>query len=243
LRQGTIGPADLSLIPATVGLRFLPTPASATPALVESDFQQGGARWSARAELTGTSTHVTYARGGTAANPIQVRAAAGEERAAADAVAAVLARGIDLGQEERPLIIVFEGGNTKDLNLTVPASEPWMRETLAALPGARGGSSGNRLVVETPVKASAPDAAHLIERVASQAFMTGRSALEVARIPAPTLAEWSRPPSGIDDTNIVDEGDRRWFWGAVLVLLMAESFVRRARATHRREEVEEARVA
>jgi hypothetical protein len=65
-------------------------------------------------------------------------------------------------------------------------------------------------------------------------FADDLSELEPRRIPAATLEAWSRAPSP-SSTSVppVDEGDRRWLWVAVLVLLGIEQLVRRGRTVVR----------
>jgi aerotolerance regulator-like protein len=54
---------------------------------------------------------------------------------------------------------------------------------------------------------------------------------EVARIPASTLAAWSRVPGRLDPNEVRTRapGDARWMWGFVLALLAIEAVVRRQR--------------
>lgn len=58
---------------------------------------------------------------------------------------------------------------------------------------------------------------------------------EVARIPDEQLAAWQRPASlpPPEELTRVDTHDRRWFWGAALILLLVERLLR---ARMRREE-------
>ena len=45
------------------------------------------------------------------------------------------------------------------------------------------------------------------------------------------LSSWSRQPgSPLADAPLRDEGDRRWLWGAALVLLAVEAWMRRSRS-------------
>ena len=55
---------------------------------------------------------------------------------------------------------------------------------------------------------------------------------EIARIPASTLASWTRAPVVVDGENVrpLPPGDARWMWGIVLALLGVETLVRKRRS-------------
>jgi len=245
LPQGTMGPADVSLVPAYAGLRFLPLPSGAVERNVDVQFQEGNALWRARATLDDIGTHVSYGREGGGKLNIAVRAAPDDEGAAAAALHAVFAAGVDRdGVAERRVVVVFDGANMEGVAVTHPPDERWMQDALVALPDMNGGASGDALIVQPGRRATPPDAAHLIERVARAVVGTDRAALEPSHISVRTLAEWSRPPGAFEGGQVQDEGDRRWLWGAVIVLMAIETVVRRSRATSpATAEVEEARVA
>jgi hypothetical protein len=56
---------------------------------------------------------------------------------------------------------------------------------------------------------------------------------EVLAIPDDRLARWTRAPGAVTAQTFrrVDETDARWFWGAALMLLVAEAWMRRSRNT------------
>ena len=58
---------------------------------------------------------------------------------------------------------------------------------------------------------------------------------EVIAIPDATLAQWQRPASDppASEWRDVDGNDRRWLWGAVLVLLVVEQVAAPPRASRR----------
>jgi hypothetical protein len=245
LRDGTLTAPDLGLLPPSVGIRFLPTP-DARDRAVSVDFPF------ARATLGDVGTTAMYPemprRLGAAAVAefISVRAAPEELAFATAARDAVLARGVRIDRAgERRLLIVFERGETKDLQLKQPAEAAWMRTALARLPGMTGGQRGGTLVVMAGRRASGVETVHAIDRIARMAFEENLRFLEPRRIPAAILARWSRPPQLTGDGVVTDEGDRRWLWGLALVLLGVESFVRRSakREADEEEAGEEQRVA
>jgi hypothetical protein len=73
-------------------------------------------------------------------------------------------------------------------------------------------------------------AASIVAQVVGQAFAAPFAALEPRRLAPATLQAWSRSPGPSPDEVLpTDEGDRRWFWGAVLLLLGVEHLLRRER--------------
>lgn len=240
LKRDALNAADVLLLPGSVGVRFLPTPVEPAASAADSHFVQENVGWRARAELSDRETRVTYAREEAQPSAISVRAAAAEQAAAEEALGAAVARGVHAAPGGRHVVVAFAGGNLRDLQYGTP-SEPWMRRALAMLEGMRGGAAGSTLVVLTPARATARDAADIIDRVARAAFIDPHA--EPSAMPAATLARWSRPGS-LDETAPGDEGDRRWFWGLVLVGLGVETWLRRSRAVPQALEQEEsARVA
>lgn len=245
LRADAIAPRDLTLVPARVGLRFLPLPVSVSNRDLDLQFQEGETMWRARTTLHDASTHVSYSRAVNLERFFTVRAAANEQATADAALTAVFARGIDIDHAAtRRVAVVFEGGDARDLPVTVPPTEAWMRQALAALPQTTGGASGELLVVHAKRPGSVPAAAHLLEHIARVVFASDRTAFEPAPMPAQTLAEWSRPSGPFESGRPGDEGDRRWFWAAALVLMALEMIARRTNiAPSDAQDLQEPRVA
>jgi hypothetical protein len=116
------------------------------------------------------------------------------------------------------------------------APEPWivlMRDAggkPAVLAAADGANADARMLLWSRVSA-ADEATALLIRATLRA-LAGSDAFaeaEVIAIPDATLAEWQRPVSDPPPSEWrgVDSSDRRWLWGAVLVLLVAEQVLRR----------------
>jgi hypothetical protein len=235
LKEGAIAEPDLEMIPPAVGLRFLPTPAAGGTSTLRL---QLGRATAADVALLDNSTRAIYSGAArpeapaTRDLPISVRAAPGDQAFASAALDAVVSRGVRLDRAgSRRVLVVFAGGDVRDLPLQQPAAAAWMRAALSGLPGMSGGQREETLVVLTNQRANDPGAVHVIDRVARAAFAEDLTALEPRRIPAATLARWSRPPGPVEGALPADEGDRRWFWGAALLLLVIEALVRRRSST------------
>lgn len=246
VREGTLTAADLSLVPPGAGVRFMPLETNASS---EADLRaiQGDDRpleWRARATFSLDVTRTASSSAPATAIPISVRASAEDQRFAEAALGAVLADGVELNRgPSRNVVVVFDGADVSDLTLTEPAAESWMRRALAGLPGLSGGQSGNALVVRVKRRAAGADVPRVLASVARAAFFDDLRDLEPNAMPLTTLLPWSRPPGGSETATPGDEGDRRWFWMAALLLLAVEAWLRRARNTRVDTAVEEERVA
>ena len=130
------------------------------------------------------------------------------------------------------------------------ASAPWQVLAVAAdgRPLAAAAGSADRLLV-----ASAADATDLATPVLLRSIANGIATVpdlqqtEVMPIPDAVLKQWSRPPAPVASPRIetVDHDDRRWWWLAVLCLLVLEHWIRGERpvtASRQRTEAD-ARVA
>jgi hypothetical protein len=235
LREGALAAADLASVAPPIGLRFLPVVQLDAPVAVG---------WRSVAETTAGTlrsrrlmvtpdierTLVDYADVSDSV-PGAIRIVAGEQdQPYADALLrAVLRDGLVLGTDDsRAVTIAFDGASLPGLDRLQPPMPTWMRETLEQNPDVRGGELDGRLVVRPRVPLRDARAARLVADVLRAAFAESRVALEPRRIPASLLAAWSRPHGASpDDVRPADEGDRRWLWGLVLVLLAVEHALRR----------------
>lgn len=237
LREGALAAHDLARIPSYVGIRFLP---------VVSVDDRRVAEWRVVAEGSAAAstnyvvsvmpdmlrTQARYAAAdGTTPPRIRVAAAAADQAHADAVLRAVLREGLVLGTSaDRAVTIAFEGAPVPGLDQLAPPTQAWMRTALEQMPGVRGGELDGGLVVRTNVPVTDPRAAWLVSDVLAGAFDESRLNLEARRISAAALAAWSRPPAGAPpDVRPADEGDRRWFWGAALMLLALEHAMRRRR--------------
>jgi hypothetical protein len=125
-------------------------------------------------------------------------------------------------------------------NASSDVREPWivlMRDAGGApaiLAAADGTSGEGRMLVWSRV-AAADEATALLIRATLRA-LAGPDAFgeaEVIAMPDATLARWQRPATEppASEWRDVEGNDRRWLWGAVIVLLIVEQVVRR-RARH-----------
>ena len=235
LREGALAAADLAFVAPPIGLRFLPVVQLDAPVAVG---------WRSVAETTAGTlrsrrlmvtpdierTLVDYADVSDSV-PGAIRIVAGEQdQPYADALLrAVLRDGLVLGTADfRTVTIAFDGAPLPGLERLQLPTQAWMRETLEHVPEVRGGEIDGRLVVRPKVPLKDAQAARIVGDVLRGAFADSQVALEPRRIPATTLGAWSRP-HGASPADVVptDEGDRRWLWGAALVLLAFEHVLRR----------------
>lgn len=235
-RTGTFVEADLELLPSYVGIRFLPV-ASADPAR-EIRLRAIGAREGAtavtelRTMLHDATTEVAYGPNGDARfAAIEVRAAPANQQRVEAALRAVMKEGVVLPRHDRRATIEFVGAPSVASRAIVrPPRHAWMRTALARLDPVSGGEHDGILLVEAGIPGDHPDALHLIARVVKRVLADDRRDLEPRRIPAPTLAAWSRPMGGVPpNLKPGNEGDGRLMWLAALALLGLESWMRRSR--------------
>ncbi len=235
LREGALTAHDLASIPPHVGLRFLPVVSGDEQRSVEWQTVGESSEGALRSHVVDVTPEVsrTLVDYGTESDdlPASIRvAAATADQPYADALLrAVLRDGIVIGsQGDRAVTVAFEGaalpGHTR---LTAP-TQAWMRSTLEQAPDVSGGELDGVLVVRPHVAVRDTRAPGIVADVLRAAFAESRVPFESRRISADTLAAWSRPhgPSPAD-VRPADEGDRRWFWGAALLLLACEQVMRR----------------
>lgn len=251
VRAGMIGDADLRVVPADVGVRFLLDAEAPAPRdLIVPLLGHGGESDALAVHLEDDGTRVSAASGNDVkpgkANSLSVRAAVDDQPVADAALRAVLAGGVVPDQDaRRALVVAWDGADLSDLGAPVaPMTEDWIARAVerVALPAEQRGGVLVIHLAGRPVDAAA---AVELDRVVRAVFADRRAALEPARPSPGDLARWSRPPAGVSDTQQPrDEQDRRWLWGLTLLLLVAEQLWRR-RGVRRADEApaEEARVA
>jgi hypothetical protein len=235
LREGALADDDLASIPPYTGLRFLPVVAPEQPRAIEWPAvaeSAGGALTSRRlAVIPGLArTHVEYGEeSDNLPRSIEVVAAADDQRYADALLRAVLRDGLVLGADgDRAVTFAFEGAALPGRDRLTTPTQAWMRTALEQIPEVRGGDLDGVLVVTPDVPVTDASALRIVADVLHAAFDEPRVALEPRRIAADTLAAWSRPSGASPEhARPADEGDRRWFWGAALLLLALEHVMRR----------------
>jgi hypothetical protein len=102
------------------------------------------------------------------------------------------------------------------------------------------GESDGMLVVEADIAATSPAVPAVLRAVmlAARPAALADAEAEIATLPDSNLAAWGRPAAPVTGRVgvVVDEGDARWFWVAALLLLLVESWFRRAPRQRAREE-------
>ena len=235
LRVGALTAYDFEPLSAATGIRILPV---ISPNLVRqarlrsiADAGSGVAEWqdvllTLADESTTIERRTTLAR----ASGVTVIAAPGDQQRADAAMRAVMAEGIVMPRDSRRLVIEFDGAPTG--SIVQPPPEIWMRRALERLPGMTGGARDGQLVIRPGSTAADARVAFVVARIVETALGDDLRDVEPSRISARVLAGWSRPAGAVPRTSVpADEGDRRYFWAGVLVLLLVEQWLRRSRTS------------
>ena len=209
LGRGAIGASDLAAVDRAIGIRFEPSQASsrAVPDVAVLTRRNGVLmRIDRTLQVDVDSTRVTDGVAvpvrpdlvAIAAAPVDLPLAEAALRAALDA-------GIPWTDFDRRAVIVWAGADE------TAASRQTANARIVRMP------------VPAPPAAAADDVRETLMRVSPPTLK------DPVQISAGQLAEWTRspgPPS--TDMQPVDEGDRRWLWGAALLLLALEAWLRRS---------------
>jgi hypothetical protein len=221
LRRGAIVEGDLAIVPADIGIRFVAVPFESQADVVMPVLTRRNgvlARIDRPVQLDGDATRIADAGAVTVANDlVTIVAGPADSALATAALAAALDAGVPWSDFSQRVLIVWDGADP-------PAN----------------GATVVRMAVPSPPAAAADEVLATLSRVSPPTTM-----VEPAPITAEQLTAWSRPPGPpAADAPVVDEGDRRWLWALVLVLLLAECALRRRGAQpFSRIEDKEARVA
>ena len=219
---GQLSDADLLAVPGTTGIRLVRV-GSAPPARdVEWPVivRHGGAVQHEARQLRLEDDRTTVIGGAVtplAEPPVAILAAPADQALADAALRAVLAAG-----------------------LAWPAGAP--SRVVLAWQGAEEAAIALAASVATVIRMDRPSpparAASAVARALAGATAVAHRVMEPVRLDSDQLARWQRrpgtPPSTVDP---VDEGDRRWFWGAALVLLAVEWILRARQRETKREAI------
>jgi Aerotolerance regulator N-terminal len=232
LREGLLLEPDLDLVPSSAGLRFVAVDDGRTgplprPRLVADDGSGRTSVFDLEMEASLLSTAVKYAQT-TGAEPRVTIDGGAAQQAHADAVLrAVLREGVLMNSDRSHEVVIAFDGSTLGGDLKPPGAG-WMRDVLESIPEARGGEQNGALIVRVSMPVTDRRAAGIVAQIVRRAFAGSFDALEPRRLSPATLAAWSRSPGPSPDNVLpADEGDRRWFWAAVLLLLAVEHLLRR----------------
>ena len=209
LRRGSIADGELAIVPHEIGVRFESVPSTSVSDLT----------WPVLTRRNGTLVRVnravhfeideTRVEDGEAvevpADLVSIVSRDSDAGLAQAALRAALDAGVSWSDFDRRTVIVWEG-----------ADEAAIEKSARTI----------RMPVPTPA-ASAADAV----LAALQGMSPRPDRFEPVPITPEQLTAWSRPPSGVHSgATLIDEGDRRWVWVAVLIMLGLETWMRRSRS-------------
>jgi hypothetical protein len=263
-QQGQVGKADLTAIPANVGivLRRMPVRSSGDSVIVRTTASRG--LMTGVATRTQNGVDVEWRAGGDSAMRVPVELLGGAEDSAAlaavQSAAASLAVAMPI-DTTRSVAIVFPRFVSRD-SLTrglVAARAPWklallsrIRRSGIAISSAGDADVGGRrrLMLVANVAPASLDAARLVS-LARQAMSAAPSAaeLEPATVSDDELTTWERPAAPVATSTRFrpsDENgpsDARWLWVVALVLLLVEWRLRRRAMAAQAAPLERARAA
>lgn len=207
LRRGAVSDAILAGVPAGVGVRFEPVAFDASPEATQAILARRNGSLVRIERIVSASIDATSVTDGPASplpdDLITIHAATPDRDLAAAALRAALDAGVPWSDFTTAVAIVWDGAD---------------------------GPAGSTLrVLRMPVPQPPSSAADAV-RARLVAAAGGEQLKEPVPITAEQLALWTRPPGPASpDAPLGDEGDRRWLWAAVLVLLMIEWWLRRTR--------------
>jgi hypothetical protein len=221
LRRGEVTAADLATIPSGIGIRFHPLNAEAPAETIVSVLTRRDgalAKVDRAVTLTSDATRVVGRTHSAVPVDLVTIAALPEDTALANAaLRAALDAGVPWTDFTTPVIVAWEGGR--------PSARP------------------NARVIEMPVPKPAASAADAVYA----ALIRGNPQPvieEPVAITREQLDQWTRSPGPVSiNAPVSDEGDRRWLWAVVLLLLMLEMWLRRSTRATVAEQQQEVRVA
>jgi len=232
-QRGSLDSTDLAHVPTTTGIALVALPIQADTALLSTSHRSANHETTTTQVTDSAGTHAEWQVQEIARIPAGVRVLAGAATqdyadAALDAVLGTMLRG------DNRVTFVFPDHANRDalLRASRPLTQPWMGDVAARViqddPNTKAASSdAGELLLFLDAPANSAAAVDLMYNGLS--VLQNRAhvlELEPEAIPDVQIAQWQRAPgrSGGDG----DEGsDGRWLWLAALVLLGAESRVRR----------------
>jgi hypothetical protein len=211
LHRGDIDESELRLIPAEIGVRF-----DATPGTVPAEVTIGVLAWRngalvrvERATRLGSDATSVAEGPSRVLPPDTLSILAGNQSVAAAALHAVLSAGVPWRDFDQKVVIAWEDADAAAV-------------TRAASNGARVVS----MAVPQPIAGSADALMRVLRQVSPP------ETIEPVPISDARLGQWTRAPGVPSPTApLTDEGDRRWLWVAVLIMLVIEWRLRQSRSS------------
>jgi len=250
LTIGTLDERDVKAVPPSTGLRFErsgETPRSRMLAAATIATPTAEVRRTVTLDAGRTTVREENA-GGRPSIPVDIVAPPEQQGRARAALEAVLALRLPIPAADRRVRVVLRGNNQPEQSGTAPVATAWMADAIARIaadPGLRAEAAAvepqptwqfasRNGTLEIAARADVPDLflAALVRAVGlALTPLDDVRAAEVLPIPDRQLRAWTREPGPAPPprADTVDRDDRRWLWLAVLLLLAAESWVRRRR--------------
>lgn len=240
-QRGALTHADVSRLPASVGLRFVATStvSAVRDAALVRTLVPGGSI-TARPAFDAGRTTVRYSSSGSSTGGLRVVVDPADSEEVAALMRVVSNAGAAAPDPSQPIVIRFPGGDA--VPLARSTSDTWSfgaAQRLLRNPGLDAealevASPADALVVNVTAEPSSLAAAQAVKAALDARIdPAALRELEPERIPAETLAAWSRDPvpPDADAWRQTDESDGRWFWGVALLLLGVETILRRPSAS------------
>lgn len=211
LRRGSVSDADLSAIPAAIGVRFEAVGGNAATEVT----------WPVLARRNGSLVRIDRAVHFEAG---ATRVTEGTVTDIPDDLITIVARSQDLTLAQAALRAALEGGVPWP-DVTRRSVIVWAGADEAAILRDHPPPQVIRMTVPAPPSAAADAVRSALNRVSPDP-----ARFEPVMLTAEQLSAWSRrpgPPAA--NAPLSDEGDRRWVWGVVLLLLAIETWLRRSK--------------
>jgi hypothetical protein len=244
-QRGALEDEVLAQIPAAIGIRFVTAKAS-TPARPRPDVTLIDVDGSLDAEvvLDPSRTSVVYSRGSDRRTGLDILAPSANERDVSSLLRVVRAVGAFAPGADQPISIQFGGPSQREAkdpasarDWTFGAAQRLLRASSSLNVPLDVSASHGTLMVRSQAAPDSLAAAQILKAALdSRLDPDALAESEPERIPDQTLTAWTRVPAPPDPSQWrqTDESDGRWLWLCALLLLGAETWLRRAAPVERR---------
>ena len=208
LRRGMVADSDVATVPPSIGVRFVAVSGESVNDVTWSVLtrREGSiVRINRAVHFTTDATRVTEGDSvAVAGDLVSIAARSDHLPLAQAALRAALDAGVVWSDYQSRILIVWDGADEIAVSQGGPATR----------------------VIRMPVPSPPSAAADAVRAVLSE-LSPRPDRFEPITITPEQLSAWSRPPGPPAATApLADESDRRWLWGAVLLLLAFEWWVR-----------------